>query len=101
MTTMSDNVPEAAKTNKFVKSDLLVQAPVSSDNQFMFQIFFLAEDQSQDVEVVETDEIDFGEITQRLKLGESVFIKHKNPEIVESHCRGTEEEQSFWYFRHC
>jgi hypothetical protein len=98
---MSDNVPEPIKTNKLVKSDLLVQAPVSSDNPFMFQIFFLAEDQSQNVEVVETDELDFGEISQRLKRGESVFIKHKNPEIVESHCRETEAEQNFWYFRHC
>lgn len=99
---MNNNVTDAAKTNKPATSDLLVQAPISSDNPFMFQIFFLAQNQSQDVEVLETEEIDFGEINQRLKLGESVFIKYKNPETPESPSRIRKEgEQNFWYFRRC
>ncbi len=101
---MNNNVTDAAKNNKPATSDVLVQAPVSSDKPFIFQIFFLAQDQSQDVEVLETEEIDFGEINQRLKLGESVFIKYKNPEIVESYSRENEEEveeQNFWYFKRC
>jgi len=98
---MTKNIPQE-KTNKPVASDMLVHASAHSDNPFIFQIFFLAEDQSQDVEVLETEEIDFGEINHRLKLGESVFIKYKNPETVESHSRENEEEEhSFWYFKRC
>ena len=73
---------ETRKTSKPAAPDLMFQHSFSSNNPFLFQIFFLAQDQSQDVEVVETEEIDFGEITQRLKLGESVFIKHKNLETL-------------------
>ena len=98
---MSDNLTETVKTNKPVAPDFLVQAPVSSD-PLLFQIFFLAQDQSQSVEVVETEEIDFGEIIQRLKVGESVFIKYKNPEILEPISRENEkEEQKSWYFKRC
>jgi len=99
---MNNNVTETVKTNKPVAPDLLVQAPLSSDDPFMFQIFFLAHDQSQSVEVVETDEIDFGEIIQRLRIGESVFIKHKNQEILGyPSSEDAEEEQKPWYFAHC
>ena len=100
---MSNNVTETGKTyEKNVTSGMLMQAPVSSDNPLLFQIFFLAHDQSQSVEVVETEEIDFREIIQRLKVGESVFIKYKNPEILQSHSRiNEEEEQKFWYFNRC
>ena len=100
---MHNNVTETGKThNKNVTSDLRMQSPVSSDNPLLFQIFFLAQDQSQSVEVVETEEIDFGDIIQRLKVGESVFIKYKNPEILEPISRENEkEEQKSWYFKRC
>jgi hypothetical protein len=90
---MGNNFTETVKTTKPVASDLLVKAPVSSANLFMFQIFFLAHDQSQSVEVVETDKIDFEEIIQRLKIGDSVFIKHKNQEILGSPSRENEEKK--------
>ena len=86
---MSDNVTKAVKTNKPVAPELL------------FQIFFLSQNQNQSVEVVETEEIDFGEIIERLKVGESVFNKNKNPEILESRSKmKKEEEQKLWYFNH-
>ena len=72
--------------------EILMPHAVSSDNPLLFQIFFLAQDQSQSVEIVETDEIDFGEITQRIKSGESVFIKNKNQETLESGLRQNNEE---------
>lgn len=84
-TILNNHITTAIKTDKPVSSDLLVQAPISSDNRLIFQIFFLAQDQSQDIEILETEEIDFGEIIERLKLGESVFIKYKNHEFVESY----------------
>jgi hypothetical protein len=99
---MSDNVTKAVKSNKSVAPELLFQSPLSSDVPSLFQIFFLSQDQTQSVEVVETEEIDFVEIVERLKLGESVFIKNKNPEILKSRSRmNKEEEQNLWYFTHC
>jgi len=85
---MNNNVTETVKTNKPVAPDLL------------FQIFFLSQDQNQSVEVVETEQINIGEIIQHLKMGESVFIKYKNPEILESHSRTNKEEEQNWYFTH-
>jgi hypothetical protein len=98
---MNNKVPDT-KINKPATPSSTLQAPVTVGNRFMFQIFFLAQNQSQDVEVVETEEIDFGEITQRLKLGESVFIKYKNPEMLEPQSSIREKgEPSSWYFTRC
>jgi hypothetical protein len=96
---MSDNVQDPK--NRPADPNSMVQAPLSSDNRFMFQIFFLAQNQSQDVEILETDEIDFGEITQRLKLGESVFIKYKNQEMLEPQSSIKDGEHNSWYFTRC
>jgi len=97
---MSNNIAEIEKTHdKKVAEEIVMQSPFPSGESMLFQVFFLAHDQNQSVEVVETEEIDFGEIIQRLKMGESVFIKYKNPEILESRLRvNKEEEQKFWYF---
>jgi hypothetical protein len=98
---MKDNVPET-KINNPATPNSTLQAPITVDNRFMFQIFFLDQNQSQDVEVVETEEIDFGEITQRLKLGESVFIKYKNPEMLEPQSSIRKKgERNSWYFTRC
>ena len=97
---MSDDVTEAVKTNKPVAPELLFQSPLPPDVPSLFQIFFLSQDQDQSVEVVETEEIDFGEIIERLKLGESVFIKNKNPEMLESRSK-MNKEKNLWYFNHC
>ena len=86
---MNNNITETVKTNKPAAPDLL------------YQIFFLSQDQNQSVKVVETEKIDFGEVIQHLKMGESVFIKNKNPEILESRSKmKKEEEQKLWYFNH-
>ena len=99
---MSDNVTEAVKTNKPIAPEPLFQSPLSSDVQSLFQIFFLSQDEDQSVEVLETEEIDFGEIVERLKVGESVFIKNKNLEILKSSSRmNKEEEEEVWYFTRC
>jgi len=82
---MNDDATKTAKTNKPVAPELLFQSTSSSNFPSLFQIFFLSQDQSQSVEVVETEEIDLWEIIDRLNVGESVFIKNKNTEILESH----------------
>ena len=103
MVTMSNNVAEPGNSdNKTVTPELVTSSPVSSDNPLLFQIFFLTQDESQSVEVLETDEIDLGEILQRLKMGETVFIKYKNRETLEPRSSvNDEEEQNFWYFTPC
>jgi len=90
---MSKNLTEAVKTNNSVAPEPLFQAPLSSDVPSLFQIFFLSQDQDQNVEVVETGEIDFWEIVERLKVGESVFIKNKNSEILKSRSRMNKEKE--------
>ncbi len=47
-----------------------------------FQILFLRNDPSQDVEVHEIDQVDFLTVQQRLELGESVFITSKRSQKV-------------------
>jgi hypothetical protein len=54
------------------------QSPFPLENCMLFQVFFLSHDQSQNVEVLETDEIDFQEIIYHLEKGESIFIKSKD-----------------------
>ena len=95
---MNNNFSETGKIHdKNVAPEIIMQLPTPLDNALLFQIFFLAHDQSQSVEVVETGEIDFGEVIQRLKMGESVFIKYQNQEILESHSRANKEkDQKLW-----
>jgi hypothetical protein len=58
-------------------SEILVH-PYPARKAKQFQVFFLAPDVNQSVEIVETGEIDFCEIVQRLKMGDQVFIKSAN-----------------------
>lgn len=81
---MSKNVIETGKSHKTFTSDQVKSCAVLSENPLL-QIFFLTQDESQNVEVLETNEIDFDEILQHLKMGETVFIKNKNQRIFESH----------------
>ena len=81
---MSKNVVETGKSHKTFTSDQVKSYPVPSDNPLM-QIFFLIQDESQGVEILETNDIDFDEILQHLKMGEAVFIKNKYQKLFESH----------------
>lgn len=100
---MSNNVAEIEKTrNREVAEEIVMQSPFPSGESMLFQVFFLTNDQSQSVEVVESEELDFGEIIQRLKMGESVFIKYKNSETLEPSPEiKKEEEKKPWYFTRC
>lgn len=55
--------------------EMRMQSRFTLDDPFQFQIFFITEDQNQPVQILETDELDFGDNTLRLERGESVFIK--------------------------
>ncbi|MCJ7720953.1 hypothetical protein MUO98_00890 [Candidatus Bathyarchaeota archaeon] len=100
---MKNNVADLGKTPTGNSAEeTLMQSPVPSENFMLFQIFFLSTDDNQNVEVVETEEIDFEEIIQRLKMGENVFIKYKRSEAFEP-IRKTEKKNKKkpWYFTRC
>jgi hypothetical protein len=98
---MSKNLVETGKSHKTFTSEQVKSYPVPSDNQLLLQIFFLTQDESQGVEILETNEIDFDEILQDLNMGETVFIKNKNQRIFESrHGLNTDEKQKLSYFPH-
>jgi len=50
----------------------------------VFQLFFLEDNESLDVEVLETKEIDFTEVIECLMWGESIFITIKKPTGIEA-----------------
>jgi len=51
---------------------------VSKKKQRVFQVLLLNNDQSQEVEVEESEEIDFSKVQEYLKQGGSVFITSRN-----------------------
>jgi hypothetical protein len=60
-----------------------VVLPFPEKNFWFYQIFFLTNNQNKDVEVLETEKMNFSEIVKRLKMGESVFITYKNSETYQ------------------
>lgn len=49
-----------------------------------FQLIFISEDKSEDVEVKEVDEIDFSEVSMRVAKGDSVFITRRETEKIDA-----------------
>ncbi len=48
----------------------------------MFQVLLLDNDKSQDVEVQEAEQVDFGQVKAHLKNGGSVFITSKDTQKI-------------------
>jgi hypothetical protein len=59
----------------------------------VFQLFFLLNNENQDIEVVEAEEIDFTEVKKRLEKGESVFITRKRKQEAEPISLASEESK--------
>ena len=75
--------------------------PVESNREnSVFQLFFLLNNENQDIEVVEVEEIDFTEVKNRLEKGESVFITRKRKQKLEPILVASEETVEPWYFTH-
>ena len=72
----------------------------SNRENSVFQLFFLLDDEDQDIEVVEVREIDFEEVKKRLEKGESVFITRKRKQKLEPILVAGEETADPWYFYH-
>lgn len=87
--------------DKKEESKIHKHIPISSEKPIQFQIFFLTHDQNQVVEVVETDEIDYGEIIQHQRIGESAFI-HKKLQMCEFSSKlKIKRNQNPSYFNRC
>ena len=75
--------------------------PIKSNEQNpAFQLFFLLNNENQDIEVVEVEKIDFTEVKKRLEKGESVFITRKRKQKLEPIFVANEETADPWYFNH-
>ncbi|MHC3128880.1 MAG: hypothetical protein IBV52_02240 [Candidatus Bathyarchaeota archaeon] len=62
------------------------------------QLFFLKNDETQNVEVVEVDEIDLEEVKSRLERGDSVFITRKQEQKSEMNFIAYDLAKEPWYF---
>lgn len=51
----------------------------------IFQVLLLANNRSQDVEVQESEQVDFSQVKEHLKNGGSVFITSKNTQKISCH----------------
>lgn len=64
----------------------------------MFQLFFLKDDEEQNVEVEEVEEIDFENVKKRVEHGESVFITRRSKEKLKRSLFEEESAAELWYF---
>ncbi len=66
----------------------------------VFQLFFLKDDEEQSVEVKEVEEIDFGNVKERVEQGESVFITRIRKQKLKTSLFEEESVAEQWYFTH-
>jgi hypothetical protein len=97
---MSSKIAEAENSRDDSVTEVITDTSVPQDDVQVFQVFFLTDDENYSVEVLETNMINFDEINQRLKMGESIFIKQKIRDSLESNIEINEENNS-WYFNRC
>ena len=64
----------------------------------LFQLFFLKDDENQSIEVEEVEKINFIEVENRLKQGESVFITCKRKQEANTTSVAGEDATGPWYF---
>jgi len=74
---------------------------VNAEKSF-FQLLFMKynEDQRIEIEVEEVEELDFGEVKKRLKLGETVAIKPKRKQKLNTNMIAKKDAAAPWYFTH-
>jgi len=71
-----------------------------NEEKSIFQLFYLKEDEDQNVDVEEVEKIDYGEIEKRLEQGESVFIVPKHEQKLNTSKGAREKTEKLWYFSH-
>lgn len=98
---MNNKYTETKKPQNEDFTKVIIEASLPQNDSRIFQVFFLNQDESKSVEVLETNVIDFEEITYRLNNGESVFIKNKTSELVNSYSSVNDKKNNSWYFNRC
>jgi len=66
----------------------------------VFQLFFLKDNEDQNVEVKEVEEIDFRKVKEHLEKGESVFITCKRKQKLNMSPVAREDAAKPLYFTH-
>ena len=64
-------------TEKERKNEMLRNIMENKKKETHLQLFFLKNDETQNVEVVRVGEVDLEEVKSRLEKGESIFISRK------------------------
>jgi hypothetical protein len=98
---MSNKYTETKKPQNKNFPKIIIEASLPQNDSRIFQVFFLNQNESESVEVLETNFIDFEEISHRLNNGESIFIKNKNQEPIKPYSNVNDENNSSWYFNRC
>jgi hypothetical protein len=62
-----------------------------------FQLFFLKNDETKNVEVIELNEISFEDVKNHLERGESVFITRKREQTSNMNFIAYESVKEPWY----
>jgi hypothetical protein len=68
--------------------------------EYVFQLFFLNDEEGQRVQVVEAKEIDSEELTQHLNQGKSIFITSKHTQERNKKAGLETDYAESWYFAH-
>lgn len=63
-----------------------------------FQLFFLKNDATQNVEVIELEEVNFEEVKSHLERGNSVFITQKREQTSDINFIAYDQVKEPWYF---
>ena len=90
-----DEPPEKERKNEMPRN---VMENKKKDTSL--QLFFLKNDETQNVDVVEVNEIDFEELKSRLEKGESVFITRKQEQKSDMNFIAYDLAKEPWYFIH-
>ena len=84
-------------TEKERKNEMSRNVMENKKKETPLQLFFLKNDETQNVEVVEVDKIDFEEVKSRLERGESVFITRKQEQKSDMNFIAYDLVKEPWY----
>jgi hypothetical protein len=88
-----DEPPEKEAKNKMPKTVIK-----NKKKETAFQLFFVKNNEDQDVEVIELNEINFEEVKSHLERGDSVFITRKREQTSDMNFIAYETVKEPWYF---
>jgi len=70
----------------------------ADEQKFLFQLFFLKNDDDMSVEVEEVEEIDFKAVKRHIEQGESVFITRRRKQEFSTTLVSNEDASELLYF---